>query len=330
MALYAISLEGVVTDIRRVGVNAEIDMMGMTVFIDHTLADAHRITTSSNLDGITINQLADPTPIEGRTEAGFVGGTAIIKGNYNDVTKRLEAIFPPTPIVDGISEAFPSVEIGPPESVLGGPKTNDSGTNPFTVNDVPIKLITGSDPKLFRLPLIPSKNEFGFEIVIDKVPRLSLSTVNGFYSKGANAFIGYEVIVDSNDTTTLTNPTTPQISITKAQSRLRGGLYDVNVRGGVTAFHIGATDPQRVHIFRVDDIPGTGEVETSLGFATARVVAGKPFSKWTFSARLTALPSPLNGAPTRLRAYNESPDAIFANAGNKVVVTNNHVEVIKG
>ena len=104
----------------------------------------------------------------------------------------------------------------------------------MAVNGIKVILI---NPDLPRRPLVPPKNEFGFEIKLTQVPVNTLTTVNGYYSVRDSVFIGYEVVVDSDNSTILTTQS-PQISITKAQSRLRGGSSDVGLWIRIRSFSI--------------------------------------------------------------------------------------------
>ena len=335
MPLYAFSVEGVITNIVASGNGVNVTLMGMTIFIDKSAQQAGRITTSSDhFSALNFADILDPAPLPGLVSAGpgfsgFAGGTAIINGNYNTDFPggpRLEVVWPAGPansIVPGVTEEFPSVKIGPPETVLAGPITTPFDGTSMAVNGIKVILI---NPDLPRRPLVPPKNEFGFEIKLTQVPVNTLTTVNGYYSVRDSVFIGYEVVVDSDNSTILTTQS-PQISITKAQSRLRGGSYDVNVSGAITTFQTGiSSDPQFVEVRRVDG----GVVDPNpIVFNQPVRNVGKPFSKWTIRGSFPVPPTPHAGPATHYRVFNKSADAVALN-GAPIVADEPNVDVIKG
>ena len=189
MPLYAFSVEGVITNIVASGNGVNVTLMGMTIFIDKSAQQAGRITTSSDhFSALNFADILDPAPLPGLVSAGpgfsgFAGGTAIINGNYNTDCPggpRIEVVWPAGPansIVPGVTEEFPSVKIGPPETVLAGPITTPFDGTSMAVNGIKVILI---NPDLPRRPLVPPKNEFGFEIKLTQVPVNTLTTVNGY------------------------------------------------------------------------------------------------------------------------------------------------------
>ncbi|AGA24478.1 hypothetical protein [Singulisphaera acidiphila] len=303
MAFIAAELEGPITSITETGTGAEMVVLGMTIVIEKEAADNHKVRSPTN-KRLTIAQLVDETSLRGLEEKGFVGGTAIVQGNFNTDTGKIEVKFnPKTPANQGANpfELHPAVEVGPPESLVSGMITRNLGSD-LTVNNIPIKLLDMSDA---RFPGNPPRNEFGFDIKLDSVPPTLPASVDGYFSKLENGFIGYTFVVDGPATLTTDKP---QVSITRAQGRNRGAEYDLNVRGGVTTSHAVGGLPQTLEIYRADAIGSNPSQETFLGRASARLIPGG-FAKWSASLRITTLPAPFDVAPTRIVVKNVSSGA---------------------
>lgn len=242
-------------------------------------------TPSSSL---TFTQLVDPAPLPNRTEAGFIGGTAIVIGTADFAgTITAEDVF-----------------VEPAENVILGVVTaNGNGT--FAINNVPIVLL--GDP---RMPALPVRDVNGIEILQSSIPVGSGASTEGYFANGVfNAFL-----VEADEGTPV--DTTPQITIVRADARERTPNNrrgdDLEIRGTVTMTHLPLdVSTQSVSIFRVD-----GTTQTLLGTITAtRSVDAPTVGDWRL--RMTTPPTndPVLGtAPTTVRAVNISPGANNASA----------------
>lgn len=336
MPRYAVVLEdivtGIVADDPAVPGGFVIEMMGTKVYVFRSALDHERIVKPVSFAPLSRGQVIDTAPLPGpsRREQGFRGGTAIVTGNFNSDTGRVEVEFLDPPIFDGVAEPFPKIELGPPENVLSGAITAKSDGKTIQVNGVDATILPAAaagPPPVgdSRLPQLDVRNAFGIPIDAAKVPRSvdvpvggggtavppPLATINGYFAvpgqavtgTAAAGYQGYDVMIDTLDRGALLDPLVPQIAVTKAKARRRPGtaFYDIDVQGGLTA-EIGPvgsavtrfTNPQRVALHRseFDRATGTWKVDpVPLGFDDAvRVVPGKPFSKW--QVRLTGLPIP--------------------------------------
>ena len=318
MAKIAAQLEGIIQALptKDGAGNATFQVMGVPVVVSPSAEARRRIRTTTGQKRMTINQLVDPTPLPGRSQPGFVGCTAVVAGNYDTVAKFLEVAYPPT-IPAGLPadppfEFHPFVESGPPEALLLGPCTANAGGK-IAVNDIPVEILgAASDPKGRFIPDEPA-NEFGIKISVSRIPLNAPVSVEGYPSSdtGPTRFIGFAVVVDSNDPTLLVDSINPQVGITRAQGRNRRALFDLEVRGGVyTGQPSGATiAPQRITIQRLD---AAGNVEGDPnGILSARADAPPGgFDKWTANKPLTPTP-PFLTAPVGVQAtYVNAPSGL--------------------
>lgn len=324
MAKIQAQLEGVLKDLptKDSSGNAVLKVLDITVVVTPTAATRRRIRTSSEQKRLTIDQLIADKALPGRSEPGFVGCTVIVSGNYDTNTRILEVAYPPTTPAnlppDAPFELHPYIEIGPPETLLLGPRTPDRDGR-LTVNHQLVELL---DPAIFRLDaadplnarLVPDeiKNEFGIPVNMARVPEDTQISIEGYPSSdaGPKRFIGVTVEVSSNDPGILVDPSRPQVGISRASGRNRQNLFDVEVRGGVYAgpASLGALAPQRVSIQRLDR---DGQVEGDVrGFMS--ITANAPpggFDTWSISKKLTPVP-PFVVAPVGVRAtYENAPSA---------------------
>ena len=287
--------------------NVTFELLGMKVFVSKSAGERRRIRTPTDQKALPTLALADKTPLPGRKEQGFVGCTAIVVGNYDTQTNILEVAYPPTTpagLPPGAPfEHHPFLEIGPPETLLLGPCTSNSNGE-ITVNGFPVEILAPTaDPKGRLVPPKP-KNEFGIDINVKNIQVNDPVSVEGYLSSddGPKRFIGLVVEVDSTNPNLLENPNTPQIGITRAQGRNRGGLFDLEVRGGIYAGPPTAGQPrtQRVIIHRLDvDDAVEGDPNGVLGTLAEAPAGG--FDKWVASRRLTGT-TELPFAPVGVRA----------------------------
>lgn len=261
-----------------------LQVMDMTVIVPDGIPISSPSNASLGIDG-----LLDVTPLPGRIQEGFIGGTAIITGTVDAA---------------GVTTAD-SVFIEPAENVVVGVVTaNEAGA--LSINQVPITLST--DP---RMPAEPVRNAFGFEINPVAIAVGTPASAEGYFAAGTF----YAFLVEIDDVGELTT-TSPQVSILRAQSRervpndQRGD--EVEVRGGVTTGHASPeVATQTLEVYRVD-----GSTATLLGTAIATVDPETPgVAEWRFRTVTPPSADPVLGsAPTVYRVVNISPGALNASA----------------
>ncbi len=215
LAQIPVELEGPISAIVDNGDGtANITVMGVTVSVPST-ATIH--TPTANL---TISQLADQTPLPGRSESGFIGGTAIIIGDTNTAG---------TPVV--AQDLFTE----PAENVFVGVITAANCTTPdcagpndsLQILGTPLARLTDS-----RMPANPPTNAFGFEIDMTQGSLVgSPASVEGYFGNTDPALHYFILEMEGG---VLRNPGTPEVSILRAQCRQRGDRgIELDVQGGV-------------------------------------------------------------------------------------------------
>ena len=303
MALVAAGVEGVIESIGPDGTGVAMVVMGVKVVIDPLAFKMKKVrSTSTPRVRLTIPQILSIAKFKGLPGDGFIGGTAIVSGNYNTDTGAIEVKFEPK-LPDGreAPEPHPSVDVGTPENVLIGAVTglNSAG---LAVNKVPVVF---QDPAELRLPSKPPCNDSGFDILIDSVPVDTPASVAGYYSTQLKQFVGLDFIVGGPATL---KPGISPVSITRARARNLDTEYSIDLRGGVITTGLSANPLPVIRIFRIDFV-GTPAVrqETPLGGAIVRL---RPdgFTRWNFNQTITA-PPPLDPA---LPALNRAPDLVIA------------------
>lgn len=220
---------------------------------------------------LTLRQLALRTRLPGRTEPGFIGGTALIHG----VVEVATGSFTATDMV-----------VEPAENVLIGVVTQAS---PLLVMNSEIAPIADA-----RIPF-SMVNQFGFTITAPTIPVGTTAAANGYFAGGKFQTFLIELTGDFP----LTN-TNSQINIMRAQSRERAPNDargdEVNMRG---FYHARDGSAPTIQIFRVD-----GTVSTLLGNATVIPdVDLANFGVWNFRINTALTANPVLGTlPVRLRA----------------------------
>lgn len=319
MALVMSELEGPITSIAREGTGAKLVVLGITVIIDEAAANAGKVRTPTGT--LSIERLTDvATPLLGLAEGGFIGCTAALSGNYDDddpagVLKiELDPTPPPGLPADAPFELHPSIDVGPPESLISGPVTARSAPpapagglyldrdKGFTVDNVPIEILAlkdgpGVDPRLVGEH---PENEFGFHIKLETVPLGALASVEGYFSRARNAFIGFKVTVDG--AAELTDDAL-QVSVTRARARNRDTEFDIDLRGGLITRGVDAGEVLRVDVYRDDKTTAPNLVPNSrdhLGQGLISDLRPAAFSKWRFNARIPKRPAPRDKAPRNI------------------------------
>lgn len=153
------------------------------------------ISTPTNTT-LGITGLTSTAPFPGRTQNGFLGGTAKVNGTS----------------VNGVVTAT-DVLVEPAESSLGGEVVQ---TFPLQILGTRIAPLT--DP---RLPALPSLNVYGFLIDTNTLPVGTPITAEGYFSNdGSGVFHSFLL---TSETGTLINGTVTEVSILRAQCRAQSG-----------------------------------------------------------------------------------------------------------
>lgn len=240
-----------------------------------------RVTSATRIHtptaNLTLAQLCDPTRFPGRTQPGFIGGTAIV-GGVTATRTLVEAV-----------DFF----VEPAENVLIG-TVSFSSARCLHVNGTPVVTLVDA-----RIPAHPMRNEFGLEVDPARVPLDTAVSAEGFYD--GRAFRSF--ILDVTGPVPLKDEVNPQIGVARARATeitpddRKGDRVDLV--GGVTMFHLPAEiTTQAVDIYRVD-----GDVSTLLAQAEATRDPLQPHIG-AFTARIETAPTTdvvLGGAPTKLK-----------------------------
>jgi hypothetical protein len=191
-----------------------MQVMGVTVRV-LTTASIQSPTAS-----LTLGQVGAAPPLPGRSQDGFLNGTAIATGDS----------------VEGILYAT-DVFVEPAENVIVGEATAQQVDGDIRVNGV--RAIALTDPRIAAGPPI---NGFGFEIIPSSIPLNSLLAIEGYFGNDGN--LHYHTL--EADGGTLVRAGTREVSVLRAQCRLRGGGRDeLEVRGGT---HNPAATPVTIEI----------------------------------------------------------------------------------
>jgi hypothetical protein len=229
---------------------------------------------------ITLSQLATG-PMPGRTEQGFHGGTGIITGESIGGVIFADDVF---------SDLFEHVVVGEATNAV----TVGTAVR-ATVNNMQLR--RSSDP---RMPAAAPINGFGFRIDTTTIEPGSLLAAEGYYS--ARQRVLYYHTLEADDALLL-RPDITEVSILRAECRIRGGGRDeLSVRGGVhnrTTAAAGTVQIQR------PNAAGTGWVNVATATAvgdptTANPALGQPEQgEYRLDARNLTF---LNGCPSQIRA----------------------------
>lgn len=263
MALIESMVEGPITSISLISATTlRINAMGVMVEFNSASGESIKTPTTE----LTVQQLADPTPFPGRTQAGFVGGTIIAEGEFDTDSNLLIA---------------KTIEVEPAETVLMGKLTTVSSAPPVSlaINGVSVEMLTDTRlPSNSDAPSSPQYvNQYGFPIelldsyVNEEVP----TSVEGYFV--GNVFHAFLFEFGGDGKLVVDPAATPQINIERAEFRDDGAAGRYEARGFLTTSHSG--NPQVVEVYRVN-----GTDEFLLG--QAKVQAKTPgFARWDFSER---------------------------------------------
>jgi hypothetical protein len=249
--------------------NGTITVMGITI----TVPPGTPVRTPTKT-GLSLADFATGK-MPGRSEEGFIGGTAIITGESVGGTFVANDVF---------SDLFEHVVVGEATA----PEVTTKGVERLTVNGMKVRRST--DP---RMPGAPPINGFGLRIDPESVQEGTLVAAEGYYSKGQNTLLYHALEADSAD---LVDQVNTQVSILRADCRIRGGGRDeVEVRGGVT-IPADATVQIRLQIN-----PRNPNAWTTIGTATAVAdnTVNPPQGLYRADFRTLNLP---DGCPAQVRA----------------------------
>ena len=244
----------------------------------HVPAD---LMAASPTTQLTVRQLCMRNRLPGRTEAGFVGGTALINGLVDLQTHRFTAT---------------NVTVEPAENVAIGVVTSVS---PLAIQGTTLAMLT--DPRITTQVV----NTFGFPVRAENLQIGQPAAGEGYFAD--NKLHCYVISLE---------PTAPlvqdvnQLNILRAQSRERAPNNNRGDEVDIRGFYYTTDGVQPlIQVFRDDN-----GVLTSLGFAT--LVQDGVYTKygvWNFQAVTPPTTNPILGtAPTKFRAVLTGANRITA------------------
>jgi hypothetical protein len=266
---------------------------------------ARKKTILSPTTELSPQQLAEPTPLPGRSQPGFVGGTIIAEGKYDVRRKLFSADF---------------IHVEPSENVILGALTqNDPGTpRQLAINGVPIVMLT--DPRIPANAADPANpiylNQYGFPMEIESALLTPAdptppppqeppapSSAEGYLA--GDTFYAFLFEYGGTGTLQIDPAITPQISMERASYRDDGTGIRVEARGFVTTSHTTPSEPD-VELFRVDFDPTTNqEVESPIDVADVDAVE-PGFASWRVQFRGNKPGGFQSGAPLRIVVKNHT------------------------
>jgi hypothetical protein len=252
-----------------------MNVMGVTVYVPTTAI------INSPTRTLTLRQLANRTRLPGRTEPGFIGGTALVNGVVDIATQKFTAT---------------DMVVEPAENVLIGVVTSVA---PLKILNSEIAFIDDA-----RIPF-HLVNEFGFTLAPNPPVEVgALASAEGYYAGGKfQAFL-----LDLAGDLPLANPAT-DVNIQRAQSRERTPNArrgdEIKMRG---FYHVPNGVTPTIRVFRVD-----AGVATLLGAAVAVPDLNPKFGVWDFDFVTPPTTNVVLGtAPTQLRVVITATDGTTA------------------
>ncbi len=261
-----------------------IEVMGITINVP---VRTPRVPIVSPTATVTLAQI-NGARMPGRSERGFIGGTAIIVGSV---------------LADGTYEAQ-DVFVEPAENVLRGPLTC---TTPLRIggqagcsDGIELRPLTDA-----RMPAGPIKNQFGFEINTSTLTTGTFAAVEGYYSEIDRLIHYHTVEVAGNAELAMQGH---QVSVQRADCRIRGGSRDeIEIRGGVTNgtrtalaanTQVSVTLAQRGGRTRTLTVPVVSSLDAP-GFGI-------------YTLRATNLNYPVNGCPASVSVRSQQLTTVLA------------------
>ena len=214
---------------RAVSVIGEMRVMGVLVKVLNTTP----VHTPTN-EHVALGDLAG-APLPGRGEPGFIGGTAIVTGD------SLAGVLYATDVFTDFAE---NVIVGEATAVT----QDEELVTRATVNKTIIQ--PSIDP---RMPAGPPINSFGFSIDPTNITAGTLVSAEGYFANNRLYYHTFEA-----DAGALINPAIAEVSILRAQCRIRGRNRDeLEVRGGTHTPANGRVTIQRLVPNANPLLPGT-------------------------------------------------------------------------
>ena len=232
---------------------------------------------------LTVRQLCIRNRLPGRTEPGFLGGTALINGVVDLSTLKFTAT---------------DVTVEPAENVVIGVITSVS---PLRIQGTEVALST--DPRIITRIV----NTYGFPSRLDGISVGQPAAAEGYYASGK--LQGYAIELDIS--AALVNDVS-QVNIQRASSRERVPNINRGDEVDTRGFYYSKDGLiPIIQIFRDDK-----GVLTSLGFATLVPDAVNPnYGVWTFRVDTPTTANPVLGtAPTKIKAVLNGSNGVTANA----------------
>ncbi|WP_157505634.1 hypothetical protein [Geminicoccus roseus] len=187
-----------------------IKVLGVTVRV----LEGALIHTPTNAESVTLADFAaSAAKLPGRTEGGFIGGTAIVVG---------ESIGGQVYVHDVFSDLSEHVVVGEATNPL---IVNDTVTR-SKVNEMEIRPLKDA-----RMPAGPAINGLGLKIKANAITTGTLVAAEGYYSSRQDVLWYHTLEADGAP---LARWDRSQVAILRADCRVRGGGRDeISVRGGV-------------------------------------------------------------------------------------------------
>jgi hypothetical protein len=232
---------------------------------------------------LTVRQLCIRNRLPGRTEPGFLGGTALINGVVDLATHKFTAT---------------DVTVEPAENVVIGAITSVS---PLRIQGTEVTLST--DPRI----LTQIMNDYGFPARLSGISVGQPAAAEGYYAGGK--LYGY--VIHLGLSAALANDVS-QVNIQRADSRER--VPNINRADEVDARGFYYSKDGLIPIIQIfRDDKG---VLTSLGFATLVPDAVNPkYGVWTFRVDTPTTANPVLGtAPSKIKAVLNGSAGVTANA----------------
>jgi hypothetical protein len=191
-----------------------ITVMGIQVTVwSDTLIHTPTKTSFDETDPLTLASFATGR-LPGRSQQGFLGGTAIVVGD--SIGGQVHA-------TDLFSDLAENVVVGEATELVTPP---NGGVARATINGMQIRRSTDS-----RMPAAPAINSFGLRVNERAITPGSLVSAEGYYSSNQDILFYHTLEADGAP---LLNKERTQVGILRADCRIRGGGRDeIEVRGGV-------------------------------------------------------------------------------------------------
>lgn len=205
----------------RVAIGTIVVMGAEVIVYDNTLLHTPTRTSVDGLEPpLTLNSFKTGK-FKGRSQEGFLGGTAIVLGESSGGTIHAREVF---------SDLFEHVVVGESTGAITVTETEIVGG--FEVTGEVIRatinkmvIAPSTDP---RLPAAPAINGNGLLIDANRIDQNTLVAAEGYFAGNTLYYHSLEA-----DGARLLNPNRTQVGIVRASCRVRGGGRDeLEVRGG--------------------------------------------------------------------------------------------------